>query len=127
MYTRELVEHLLPAVWDEAAAFGIRAPYTPDDDMPKGSVNVAHGNTLGAHLADIRMAWARAEIGLPQRQALFLQFAIGVSQRHSAKLLDLSQPTICENVAEGVGRLVAWLNGDEFFLAYDPDDPDPFD
>ncbi|MFE6098996.1 hypothetical protein ACFVQ4_03435 [Streptomyces laurentii] len=66
-YDRRLVEHLLPAVWDMEAAYGIRSPTAPDADMPTGSIDPRTASTLFAHLADIRRAWASCplELGEP--------------------------------------------------------------
>ncbi|MYT33320.1 MULTISPECIES: hypothetical protein [unclassified Streptomyces] len=53
-YDRRLVEHLLPAVWDQEVAYGIRNPTAPDADMPKAATAPKAASTLFAHLADIR-------------------------------------------------------------------------
>lgn len=124
MYSRELVEQLLPAVWDPSAAFGIRNPLAPDDDMPRGSVNVAHGNVLGAHLADIRSGWVRADIRIALRQAMFLHFALGMRQQEASGYLGVGQQGVSEHIAEGVGRLTAHLNREAYQEGYDPEATD---
>jgi hypothetical protein len=73
-YDRALVEHLLPAVWDAEAAYGIRNPQAPDADMPKGTVDPKTASLLFAHLADIRRGWATAPLTLGERQVLILRY-----------------------------------------------------
>jgi len=61
-YDRELVERLLPAVWDESYAYGMEAPLAPPPGMPRAKADPSKGNTLWAHLSDIRTAWRMAPI-----------------------------------------------------------------
>lgn len=112
-YTKELVESLLPAIWDESYCYGVRAENAPDPDMPRGSMNKATGNTAGAHFADIHRAWALAELSVRERQALFLTYAQDRTQSDSARLLGVSQQNVSDWTNSGVGRLVAFLNGKE--------------
>ena len=85
MYDRELVERLLPAVWDEAAVYGIPVPQAPPQDMPRGSVNPAHGNTLYAHLADIHAGWEKTDLNQKKRQALLVHFGLGTNWTLSSR------------------------------------------
>lgn len=112
-YTRELVEQLLPAVWDSSFAYGMTNPTAPDPDMPKAHLDKAHGNTLYAHLADIRTGWQRAPLRPAERRALYLRYGLDWPQKHIARHERASEPTTSERIARGVGCIVAKLNGEE--------------
>jgi hypothetical protein len=64
-YDRELVERLIPAVWDSSYAYGMDEPRPPDPDMPRARPNPKWGCTLFAHLADIQMGWRHAPLTRP--------------------------------------------------------------
>lgn len=110
-YSRELVERLLPAVWDEEFAYGMRNPYTPDPDMPKGTIDKKASGTLNAHLADIRWAWQRARLERAERQALVLRFGMDLTLAEVGLRMGLSKSAAQRWVEEGVGSIHAWLNG----------------
>lgn len=113
-YKRPLVEHLLPAVWDQSYAFGMENPLSPDPDMPKAKPDPKVGGTIYAHLADIRRAWSRAEVPQVERQALLLHYALGWTDAEIGKHGGCGKSTICERRERGVGRLAAFLNGVPF-------------
>lgn len=120
-YNRQLVEHLIPAIWDQDAAYGMANPYAPDKDMPKGHADKKAGSPLSAHLADIRNAWKRADVPQVQRQAVLLSFGLGWTQREIAAYQQVRQATVCARIDAGVGRLTAWLNKEKFCDGYDGD------
>jgi hypothetical protein len=111
-YTRELVEQLLPAVWDTTFAYGMDNPTAPDPDMPKATIDPANGGTLFAHLADIRTGWARAPLNISDRRALFLRYALDWPGRKIARSERAAESTTSERLARGIGAIVAQLNGD---------------
>lgn len=120
-YNRLLVEQLLPAVWDQEYAYGMRNPTAPDPTMPKGTVDKKAGSSLNAHLADIRQAWKRTEIPQVERQALLLRYGLDWTQDEIARLLGAGRSTISERADRGVGRLTCWLNGVAYEDDYDGD------
>lgn len=111
-YTVELVEALLPAVWDPSYCYGVRAENAPDPDMPRGSTNKATGNTAAAHFADIKRAWEKCNLTPSERQALFLRYCRDLTQKDSAKVLVCSQSVVSNWLASGLERLLVFLNGD---------------
>jgi DNA-directed RNA polymerase specialized sigma24 family protein len=124
-YDRRAVEHLLPAVWSEVAAYGIQRDDLPDPGMPKAKSNPAHSNTLYAMLADIRQAWKRAPVPFPERQALFTVYALGLTHNEAGRLIDCDRSTVTRRAERGVGRVTAWLNGDTYDDNYEaPADAD---
>jgi DNA-directed RNA polymerase specialized sigma24 family protein len=121
-YNRALVEHLLPAVWDQDAAYGIRNPHAPDHDMPKARPNPKTGNTIAAHLADIRSAWRKAPISPEEQRALFMRFCLDWEYGDIGRHDGVHKSTAQRRCESGVGRITAWLNGDEYVAGYDNDD-----
>lgn len=115
-YNRESVEELLPAIWNESYSYGLdRRSNLPDPDMPRTKANPAHGNNLAAGIADIRTGWARADLTLDERRALFLAHGVGWTQRQAAFNQGVSQKTISLRVQNGISKIVAHLNGGEWF------------
>lgn len=110
-YDRELVERLIPAVWDDSYAYGMSNPYEPAPDMPRSKPDPKIGGTIFAHLADIRIAWQRADVPQVQRQALLLRFGLDWTVQDVATNQGTSKSTAHERIEQGVGRLVAYLNG----------------
>lgn len=113
-YDRLLVEQLLPAVWDDDFAYGMRNPTAPDPDMPKVKANPKTAGTLYAHLADIKAGWARAPLPEEERRALFMRYGLDWPQKHIARHEGAAESTTSERLARGVGRIVAALNGDTY-------------
>lgn len=118
-YERRLVEHLLPAVWDMEAAYGIRHPQAPDADMPKGSVDKKAAGTLFAHLADIRRGWKAAPLSLAEKRALFMRFALDWDDLRIAAREGVTDRAIRYRLERGVGKLTAHLNGTDYIDSYD--------
>lgn len=111
-YTRESVETLLPAVWDESFVYGLpQRDDAPDPDMPKGSSNKARGNNLSAYIADIKSGWEHTPLSLGERQALLLAYGLGDTQRDIAKTLGIGKSTVNRRILSGVAKIVAYLNG----------------
>lgn len=121
-YDRRLVELLLPAIWDEDYAYGMRDPLAPDADMPRAAKNPKESNTLYAHLADIRLAWRKVDLNDDERRALLLLHGLGLTQRDAGRVLDVSHQTIGRWNDRAVGLVTAWLNGDEYKDGYDSED-----
>lgn len=118
LYTRELVEQLLPAVWDESFAYGMRSENAPDADMPRGAANKATGGTLAAHIADIKWGWKRAPLTPNERRAILLSYGFDVTQVTASRILGVSQSSISNWLYSGVGKIVARLNGDTDLADY---------
>ncbi|MFI5861785.1 hypothetical protein [Streptomyces sp. NPDC051546] len=118
-YERRLVEHLLPAVWDVEAAYGIRTPTAPDADMPKGTVDKRAAGTLFAHLADIRQGWKAAPLSLAEKRALFMRFALDWDDLRIAAREGVTDRAIRYRLERGVGKLAAHLNGTNYIDSYD--------
>ncbi|MFJ7202068.1 hypothetical protein ACIQWR_00825 [Streptomyces sp. NPDC098789] len=118
-YDRRLVEHLLPAVWDMEAAYGIRNPTAPDADMPKGTIDKKAAGTLFAHLADIRLGWAAAPLSLGERQALLLRYGADIHDDEAGALQGVSGRAVRYRCERGVGKLAAHLNGVAYVDGYD--------
>jgi predicted DNA-binding protein (UPF0251 family) len=110
-YDRPLVEALMPAVWDEAYCFGIRMENAPDQDMPRGSTNKATGNTLAAHIADIKTGWEKAPLTLKERRALILAYGLDWTVKEIAYNQDCSRQMIERRIENAVGKVVQTLNG----------------
>ncbi|MFF4646755.1 hypothetical protein [Streptomyces sp. NPDC001389] len=118
-YNRPLVEHLLPAVWDAEAAYGIRHLQAPDSDMPKGTIDKRAAGTLFAHLADIRYAWVTAPLSLGKRQALVLRYGADLHDDEAGSLQGVTGRAARYRCDRGVGKLTAHLNGVEYVDGYE--------
>ncbi|MYT31775.1 MULTISPECIES: sigma factor-like helix-turn-helix DNA-binding protein [unclassified Streptomyces] len=118
-YDRRLVEHLLPAVWDVEAAYGIRNPQSPDADMPKATTDPKAAGTLFAHLADIRLGWKTAPLSLGERQALVLRYGVDLPDDEAAAVQGVTDRAVRYRVERGVGKLAAHLNGHEYVDSYE--------
>jgi predicted DNA-binding protein (UPF0251 family) len=113
-YTRELVEQLLPAVWDDLFALnGLDNPYRPDPDMPHVAANPKTGNTIYAMLADIRTAWRKTPLSTNESAALRLRFRDDLKQADVAALMKMRRQSAAEHIDSGVGRITDYLNGDD--------------
>ncbi|MFF4701126.1 sigma factor-like helix-turn-helix DNA-binding protein [Streptomyces chattanoogensis] len=118
-YDRALVEHLLPAVWDDEASFGIRNLQAPDADMPKGSVDPKTASLLFAHLADIRRGWVTAPLTLAERQAIILRYGADLPDAEAAALQGVTDRAVRYRLERGVGKIAAHLNGRPYVDGYD--------
>jgi predicted DNA-binding protein (UPF0251 family) len=119
-YTRESVESLLPAVWDEGYAYGMpQRDNAPDPDMPKGSANKARGNNLSAYIADIKTGWEKTPLTLKERRALLLAFGLGWTHEEIAHNQEITRRGLSQRVETAVGKIVAHLNGGYY---YDPEE-----
>ncbi|MGW1258430.1 hypothetical protein ACWD5Q_25435 [Streptomyces sp. NPDC002513] len=118
-YDRRLVEHLLPAVWDAEAAYGIRHPQAPAADMPKGTTDPKIAGNLFAHLADIRHGWASAPLTLGERQALVLRYGADLPDDESGALQGVTGRAVRYRCERGIGKIAAHLNGREYIDGYE--------
>lgn len=110
-YSRESVEVLLPAVWDEDYSFGLPKKDTaPDPDMPRGSTNPKTANNLPAYIADIKTGWAKAALTHKERRALLMRFGLAWTQDEIAAHEGVSQQTVSERLFVAVGKIVSRLN-----------------
>lgn len=109
-YSRELVEQLLPAVWDHSCAFGMTNPNAPDPDMPRATIDVSHGCTLFAHLADIKAAWRYAPLTLRERRSLLLRFGLGWDHREIGHHEGVSRQAITSRLETAIGKMRDRLN-----------------
>lgn len=122
-YSRESVEELMPAIWDDSYCYGLdRKPNIPDPDMPRSKANPAHGNNLAAAIADIRQGWKKADLTLNERRALFLAHGAGWKQSEVAFNQGVSQQAISLRVQNGIAKIVATLNGGEWYEAEDQEE-----
>lgn len=111
-YSRESVETLLPAVWDESYMYGLpQRDDAPDPDMPRGASNKARGNNLSAYIADIKTGWEETPLSIKERRALLLAYGLGWTQKEIAFNQGVSQQAISKRIEQGVGKIVARLNG----------------
>ena len=113
-YTREQIELLLPAVWDESYCYGLPAREdAPDPDMPRGSVNVAHGNNLSAYIADVKSGWKKAPLTLLEKRAVVLRFGAAYMDREIAEHEGVDRSTITHRIETAVTKIANYLNGEE--------------
>lgn len=111
-YTEEAIRLLLPAVWDEAYAYGLpERDNAPEKDMPKAAANKARGNSHWAYIADIKTGWKKTPLTLDERRALVLYFGIGWTQRDIAFNQNVSLSTVNMRLNSGVTKITALLNG----------------
>lgn len=116
-YSRDSIETLLPAVWDESFLRGLPQRDTvPDPDMPRGSSNKAQGNNLPAYIADIKTGWEKTPLTLKERRALFLAYNTTLpggpwSQTEIAKHEGVLQSVISRRLESAIGKVMARLNG----------------
>lgn len=111
-YDRDLVELLVPTIWDRSYAWGIQRDDGPDIDMPgapRGKKN--DHNTLWAHLADIRRAWDWALLTKREAQAVVLCGGMGLTHREAGRVLGIDRSNVQRGFDRGIGRLVDYLNG----------------
>lgn len=111
-YTPELVDRLLPAVWDYSIV-QVSNPTAPDPDMPKVKQDPKLSGTILAMLADIRSAWRKAPLVHEDRVALLLTYAFDWSQQEIADISSVSQRSVSSRLARGTGILLFTLNGKE--------------
>lgn len=118
-YNRALVEHILPAVWDDAAAYGIKAEQVPDADMPRGHKDPKKGSPLFAHIADIKGAWRRAELTVIERQSLVLRYGLDYAYDEIGGVRGVRKQSAQEATERAVGKVTAYLNGEDYIDGYD--------
>lgn len=109
-YTPELVDRLLPAVWDYTIT-QVANPTAPDPDMPKVKQDPKLSGTILAMLADIRSAWRTAPLLHEDRVALFLTHAFDWSQQEVADISSVSQQSVSIRLSRGIGVILHTLNG----------------
>lgn len=114
-YTRGEVELLLPTVWDPDSIWGAPTEGAPEPGMPKGkSKDPRRTNAFWDHMLDVQIAWQRAPLTTAERRALLLRYGADMTQEQIARVLGRAKSTINENLYRGVGRIVAYLNGEEW-------------
>ncbi|WAB08750.1 DNA binding protein [Streptomyces phage Andris] len=118
-YNRTIVEKMLPAVWDQDAAYGMKNETRPDPDMPKGHVDKKKGSDFLVHLADVRLAVEKGPLSFDEKQALFMRYYLDDVQEFIAKHQGVSQQAVSYRIERGVGKLAAHLNGDKYIDGYD--------
>lgn len=111
-YTRDSVETLLPAVWDDGYAYGMpQKDSVPDPDMPRAQVDSSRGNNLAAYIADIRTGWSKTPLTLKERRALLLAYGLAWSTEQIAYNQGVSERAIRYRIESAVGKIAARLNG----------------
>lgn len=110
-YDRNLVEHLMPTVFDGTYAYGLRNPMQADPDMPSAATAKSASNTLYACIADMRRAWDGAMLCDAEKRALCMKFGLGWTSREIANHEGYSRTRANQRVDEGVGEMLAFLEG----------------
>lgn len=111
-YDIELVEHMLPVLWDEEArATGIRSPLAPNPEMPKAKGNPAHMGTHHAMAADLDRAWRRAPLSTRQRRAVLMGYGFGMEQKEIAWREGVTQQAVSLRIRGALYAICNWLNG----------------
>lgn len=118
-YSRAVVEKILPAVWDQDAAYGMKNETRPDPDMPKGHVDKKKGSDFLVHLADVRLAVEKGPLSFDEKQALFMRYYLDDLQDYIAKHQGVTQQAVSYRIERGVGKLAAHLNGEKYIDGYD--------
>ncbi|MEU8133207.1 hypothetical protein [Streptodolium elevatio] len=118
-YNRALVEHLLPAVWDSEAAYGMKIDTLPDADMPRGYRDPKKGSPLFAHLADVRHGYVHADLTLVERTSLVLRYGLDMAYEEIAATRGVRKQSAQEATERAVGKLTAHLNGERYIDGYD--------
>lgn len=112
MYSREAVELLVPAIWDEASVLEVRAETAPDPDMPKApSVDPRRSTDKVTACADIQRAWKKADLEHRERCALLLKYGMGYYDSETAFVLEVSDSTAARLARRGINKLGEFLNG----------------
>jgi hypothetical protein len=124
-YDRSLVEHILPAVWDSEAAYGMKAEQVPDADMPRGHKDPKKGSPLFVHIADIKQAWKRTDLTVIERQSLVLRYGLDYSYEEIGGLRGVQKSGAQRATERAVGKVTAWLNGDQYIDGYDQLEAEP--
>jgi hypothetical protein len=124
-YNRALVEHILPAVWDGEAAYGIKGELVPDADMPRGYKDPKKGSPLFVHIADIKQAWKSTELTLVERQSLVLRYGLDYAYEEIGVLRGVQKSGAQRATERAVGKVTAWLNGDQYIDGYDQLEAEP--
>lgn len=115
-YDRRAVEALLPAVWDDAfMVHGIVTEERRDPEMPGSKPDPTKLNTHLAAIADMRTAWKKAELTRRERQVLLLAYGMDMPRKEVGPVLKIARATVYRDLDAGVGRLVAWLNGKDYY------------
>jgi hypothetical protein len=149
-YNRPLVERLVPAIWDQAFAYGMTNPQEPTPvyrcqahprivQTEEGDVystcacvepstrrsvpDPKVGGTIFAHLADIRSAWRDADIPQVERQAVLLRYGLDLTTQAVGDLQGVTKKGALLRAERGIGRLVAHLNGKAYRDVDDGDGP----
>lgn len=118
-YDRRTVEALLSVLWDPDVVWGLKQDEVPDPQMPKAKANPAHGNTLGAMMADIQRAWKLADVPTTERRVLVLRHALDWTYQEIGDNQGVTHKAALYRDERGVGRLTAFLNGDKYHDNYE--------
>lgn len=124
-YSRALVEHILPAVWDAEAAYGIKGELVPDADMPRGHKDPKKGSPLFVHIADIEQAWKRTELTTVERQSLVLRYGLDYGYDEISTHRGVKKSAAQESTDWAVGKVTAWLTGEKYIDGYDGLEDEP--
>ncbi|MFE6024296.1 hypothetical protein [Streptomyces niveus] len=113
------MEKILPAVWDQDAAYGMKSELALDADMPKGHVDKKKGATFPAHLADVRHGWRTADLTLIERRTLLLRYGLDWGYDEIGASRGVRKQSAQEATERAVGKLTAHLNGERYIDGYD--------
>lgn len=115
MYDRRTVEALAPAIWDDAyLVHGVSTGPQVDPEMPKApTVDPRRTNNLTVMIVDVRQAWTYAPLSDRERRVLLLAYGMDEPRASIAAMCGIDKRTVQRDTEDGIGRLVAWLNGEE--------------
>lgn len=111
MYDRNELERIIPFTWEETYAWGIPSAEEIEEGMPRSTADPTRKNTHWAILADLRQAWAKADLTDKQRQAVVLRFGMDQKLASVAHVLGVSVHAVEKRIDGGVRKLLSYLNG----------------
>lgn len=107
-YDAALLEELLPTIWQPDA--GVNPPQR-DENVRGSGGDPAEGNTWVAMVADMALAWAKADLGLEERHLLRLRYRDGVTLDECAKALGVTKETALKRLRRATSELAKTLHG----------------
>lgn len=110
MYSAEMVEGLLPRLWDRSAP-NPNVGEAPDVDMPRSPTDPRRLNDEWAVMADIQRAHRRCHLDLAEKQALFCIYGLGESAKGAATLLGADYYDVAHARDRALHKIVDFLNG----------------
>lgn len=107
-YEFALIDELLPTLWDSDA---IHNPPQVETGMPHGHRDPAEGPAWPAMVADIEMAWRRADLTPTERGVVSLRYGSGLTVTQVAEASDMSKETVIKHLRNAKYRVAQALHG----------------